>query len=110
MTNLALCASVATNFAACAHRAEAGVLHYDGDYDILAEHTDLSFESIMARAGGAEPEALWPLGRGEGVLIAAVGCLLEGWPLSPPTWRPTFGRQVSSVEQAKEFLRLTPEA
>jgi hypothetical protein len=22
--------------AACAHKAEAGVLHYDGDYDILA--------------------------------------------------------------------------
>jgi predicted nucleic acid-binding protein len=31
--------------AACAHRAEAGVLHYDGDYDILAEHTSLAFES-----------------------------------------------------------------
>jgi predicted nucleic acid-binding protein len=31
--------------AACAHRAEAGVLHYDGDYDILAEHTSLLFES-----------------------------------------------------------------
>ena len=31
--------------AACAHRAEAGVLHYDGDYDVLAEHTSLTFES-----------------------------------------------------------------
>jgi predicted nucleic acid-binding protein len=31
--------------AACAHRAEAGVLHYDGDYDLLAEHTGLEFES-----------------------------------------------------------------
>lgn len=31
--------------AACAHRAEAGVLHYDGDYDILAQHTTLVFES-----------------------------------------------------------------
>jgi predicted nucleic acid-binding protein len=31
--------------AACAHRAEAGVLHYDRDYDILAEHTSLTFES-----------------------------------------------------------------
>ena len=31
--------------AACAHRAEAGVLHYDGDYDILAEHTGLDFDS-----------------------------------------------------------------
>jgi hypothetical protein len=32
--------------AACAHWAEAGVLHYDGDYDILAEHTSLAFESV----------------------------------------------------------------
>jgi predicted nucleic acid-binding protein len=31
--------------AACAHRTEAGVLHYDGDYDILAAHTSLAFES-----------------------------------------------------------------
>jgi predicted nucleic acid-binding protein len=31
--------------AACAHRAEAGVLHYDSDYDILAEHTSLAFEN-----------------------------------------------------------------
>jgi predicted nucleic acid-binding protein len=31
--------------AACAHKAEAGVLHYDGDYDILAEKTSLAFES-----------------------------------------------------------------
>lgn len=31
--------------AACAHRAGAGVLHYDRDYDLIAEHTDLRFES-----------------------------------------------------------------
>ncbi len=31
--------------AACAHRAEGGVLHYDGDYDLLAKHTSLVFES-----------------------------------------------------------------
>ncbi len=31
--------------AACAHRAEAGVLHYDGDYDLLAQHTSLEFDS-----------------------------------------------------------------
>jgi predicted nucleic acid-binding protein len=31
--------------AACATRAEAGVLHYDGDYDLLAKHTSLVFES-----------------------------------------------------------------
>jgi predicted nucleic acid-binding protein len=38
--------------AACAHRAEAGVLHYDGDYDLLAEHTDLAFESEWLAAPG----------------------------------------------------------
>jgi predicted nucleic acid-binding protein len=31
--------------AACAHKAEAGVLHYDSDYDILAEKTSLVFDS-----------------------------------------------------------------
>jgi predicted nucleic acid-binding protein len=31
--------------AACAHRAEAGVLHYDGDYDVLSERTSLVFDS-----------------------------------------------------------------
>jgi predicted nucleic acid-binding protein len=31
--------------AACAHRSEAGVLHYDADYDILASRTSLNFES-----------------------------------------------------------------
>jgi predicted nucleic acid-binding protein len=31
--------------AACAHTAGLGVLHYDGDYDLLAEHTSLAFES-----------------------------------------------------------------
>jgi hypothetical protein len=31
--------------AACGHRAEAGVLHYDRDYDLIAAHTDLVFES-----------------------------------------------------------------
>lgn len=36
---------VAVMIAACAHRAEAGVLHYDADYDILAERTSLVFES-----------------------------------------------------------------
>jgi predicted nucleic acid-binding protein len=39
--------------AACAHRAEAGVLHYDGDYDLLAEHTSLIFESEWLAAPGA---------------------------------------------------------
>jgi predicted nucleic acid-binding protein len=38
--------------AACAHRAEAGVLHYDGDYDVLAEHTSLIFESEWLVAPG----------------------------------------------------------
>jgi predicted nucleic acid-binding protein len=31
--------------AACAHRAGAGVLHYDKDYDLIAKHTGLDFES-----------------------------------------------------------------
>ena len=31
--------------AACAHKAGMGVLHYDGDYDLLAKHTSLAFES-----------------------------------------------------------------
>lgn len=31
--------------AACAHKAEAGVLHYDADYDILSERTTLAFHS-----------------------------------------------------------------
>lgn len=30
--------------AACAHAAGMSVLHYDGDYDVLAERTSLSFE------------------------------------------------------------------
>lgn len=38
--------------AACAHKAEAGVLHYDGDYDLLAEHTSLVFESEWLAAPG----------------------------------------------------------
>jgi predicted nucleic acid-binding protein len=38
--------------AACAHRAEAGVLHYDGDYDILAEHTSLLFVSEWLAPAG----------------------------------------------------------
>lgn len=39
--------------AACAHRTEAGVLHYDGDYDVLAEHTELVFESIWLAPAGS---------------------------------------------------------
>jgi predicted nucleic acid-binding protein len=31
--------------AACAHTAGMGVLHYDGDYDLLSEHTSLTFAS-----------------------------------------------------------------
>jgi hypothetical protein len=38
--------------AACAHRAEAGVLHYDRDYDILAEKTSLVFESEWLAPSG----------------------------------------------------------
>ena len=38
--------------AACAHRAGAGVLHYDRDYDLIAEHTGLSFESTWLAEPG----------------------------------------------------------
>ncbi|MGD0455426.1 MAG: PIN domain-containing protein [Solirubrobacteraceae bacterium] len=39
--------------AACAHKAEAGVLHYDSDYDLLVEHTSLVFESEWLAPPGA---------------------------------------------------------
>jgi predicted nucleic acid-binding protein len=39
--------------AACAHRVEAGVLHYERDYDLIAAHTGLVFESEwLAPAAG----------------------------------------------------------
>ncbi len=38
-------APVDVMIAACAHEVEAGVLHYDHDYDILAVHTGLEFHS-----------------------------------------------------------------
>lgn len=39
--------------AACAHTAGMGVLHYDGDYDLLAERTSLVFESVWLASPGA---------------------------------------------------------
>lgn len=39
--------------AACAHAAGMGVLHYDRDYDLLAQHTSLSFESEWLAPPGA---------------------------------------------------------
>jgi predicted nucleic acid-binding protein len=38
--------------AACAHIAGMGVLHYDGDYDVLAERTSLAFEGVWLAAPG----------------------------------------------------------
>jgi predicted nucleic acid-binding protein len=38
--------------AACAHEAGAGVLHYDRDYDLIAERTSLRFESVWVAAAG----------------------------------------------------------
>jgi predicted nucleic acid-binding protein len=38
--------------AACAHEVDAGVLHYDRDYDLIAEHTSLSFESVWVAPAG----------------------------------------------------------
>jgi len=40
--------------AACADGVGAGVLHYDRDYDLIAKHTSLSFESVWL----AEPGSL----------------------------------------------------
>lgn len=39
--------------AACAHEAEAGVLHYDRDYDILAARTTLKFASEWVAPAGS---------------------------------------------------------
>ncbi|HEU5062351.1 MAG TPA: PIN domain-containing protein [Solirubrobacterales bacterium] len=38
--------------AACAHLAGGGVLHYDRDYDLIAEHTRLNFESVWLAEPG----------------------------------------------------------
>jgi predicted nucleic acid-binding protein len=38
--------------AACAHLAQGGVLHYDRDYDLILEHTRLSFESVWLAEPG----------------------------------------------------------
>lgn len=38
--------------AACADDGSGGVLHYDGDFDVIAERTSLTFESVwLARRG-----------------------------------------------------------
>lgn len=39
--------------AACAHSAAVGVLHYDRDYDLIAQHTSLSFESVWVAPSGS---------------------------------------------------------
>jgi predicted nucleic acid-binding protein len=39
--------------AACADAAGMGVLHYDGDYDLLVKHTSLSFGSEWLAQPGA---------------------------------------------------------
>jgi predicted nucleic acid-binding protein len=39
--------------AACAHEAGAGVLHYDRDYDVIAELTTLRFESVWVAPAGS---------------------------------------------------------
>jgi predicted nucleic acid-binding protein len=38
--------------AACAHTAGIGVLHYDGDYDVLEKRTALTFESVWLAPPG----------------------------------------------------------
>jgi predicted nucleic acid-binding protein len=39
--------------AACAHSEGIGVLHYDRDYDVLAEHSGLAFQSEWLAAAGS---------------------------------------------------------
>lgn len=39
--------------AACAHKAQGGVLHYDRDYDVLREHTRLRFRSEWLAPAGS---------------------------------------------------------
>jgi predicted nucleic acid-binding protein len=39
--------------AACAEEAGAGVLHYDRDYDVLAEKSGLQFESVWLAPPGS---------------------------------------------------------
>jgi len=39
--------------AACAHKSGAGVLHYDRDYDLIAERTDLRFVSEWVAPAGS---------------------------------------------------------
>lgn len=39
--------------AACAHLCGGGVLHYDHDYDLIAAHTRLRFESVWVAEAGA---------------------------------------------------------
>jgi predicted nucleic acid-binding protein len=38
--------------AACAHESGAGVLHYDGDYDVLQQRTTLAFKSEWVAPAG----------------------------------------------------------
>jgi predicted nucleic acid-binding protein len=39
--------------AACAAEVHGGVLHYDSDYDLIREHTSLSFESVWLVESGS---------------------------------------------------------
>jgi predicted nucleic acid-binding protein len=39
--------------AACAHESGAGVLQYDGDYDVILQCTSLMFESVWLAPRGA---------------------------------------------------------
>jgi hypothetical protein len=45
--------------AGVADRHGAAVLHYDGDYDLIAKHTDLSFDGVwvVKRGGGVSADA-----------------------------------------------------
>jgi hypothetical protein len=39
--------------AALADRNQLGIVHYDGDYDLISESTDLNFQSVWLAPRGA---------------------------------------------------------
>lgn len=41
--------------AAIAHEGSAGILHYDRDYDTIAEHSELHFRSVWIAPRGSMP-------------------------------------------------------
>jgi predicted nucleic acid-binding protein len=64
--------------AGVADRHDAAVLHYDSDYDLIAKHTDLSFESVwVAKRGGRIASHQSPASSHPGLDIQSRG--LDTW-------------------------------